>query len=244
MIFFFKKSTVNIDCFTHDEIVFNNFRPDRANKFVPKEWKDLAPSFSVRANRDPNSNLQVDVNTLKKCNGITELFSNGFIIPNWADFQIEMKSNGTYNVANLSPEEPNTTFSQHGREQYGNEFYKDCGHIKINSPWFLKESTGVKFAWNSCSWHNTNNLQNFYILPGIIDFKLQSGTHVNAFQKNSTITTWHAGDPLVQLMPLSDKKIKLTYHFLDLNNINKIINRERTALRYNNGRNLKAKCPF
>jgi hypothetical protein len=244
MLFFFKPSTITVDCFCSDEIVFNNFKPDRANKFVPKYWKSLNAFLEQPASGNPQSNLKTQTPTLKKCNGFTDLFANGFIIPSWADFQIEMLKDGKYITANHNSEEPNTTFNNHSRLQFGFELYKNSTHIKIESPWLLKEKTGVKFAWNSCTWHNSDNLENFYILSAVVDYRNQSGTNINAFQRKNTIVKFYGGDPLVHLIPMSEKKLKLQHHFISDAEYTKMLTKEQKAIKYTNSRQVKNKCPF
>jgi len=244
MFFFFKPSTINIDCFTPDEIVFNNFCPDRANKFVPEEWKKLPADINLKANRNPKSNLHIDLHTLKKCTGFIDLYSQGFILPSWADFQTEITSDGVLNYANFTSNDVNGFFDQHERRQYGPEIYPHCGHVKLVSKWWLREKTGVKFTWNSCSWSNTIAMENFYILPGVVDFKYQSGTHINAFQRKDSIVKINAGDPLVHLIPISEKKIKLHYHLMNEEEFNRTMDREKASLMYKKPREVKAKCPF
>jgi hypothetical protein len=242
MLFFFKPTIITVDCFCSDEIIFHNFQPDKANKFVPENWKTL-PAF-IEQSVNPNSKLVLKTPTLKRCNGFTDLFSNGFIIPNWADFQVEMLKDGRYISAGHNAEEPNTHFGSHSRLQYGYELYKNSSHIKIDSPWLLKEKTGVKFTWNGCSWHNTDNLENFYILSAVVDYRYQSGTNINAFQRKNTIVKFNAGDPLIHLIPISEKKVKLKHHLVSTTEFNQMVLREEKAIKYSNAREIKSKCPF
>jgi hypothetical protein len=243
MFFFFKPSTINIDCFCVDEIVFSNFKPERANKFIPEYYKNLPTYLEGKAIPNTKTRLITKMPTLKKCNGFIDLFSHGFILPSWADFQIEMLNDGNFFYSNLTDIQSNTSMVRHPRSQFGEELYKDSGHIKIESPWFLKEKTGVKFTWMNCAWHNTQNLQDFYFLSGVVDFKLQWGTNINAFQRNGTIVQFHGGDPLAHIIPISDKKVKLTHHLLSKEEHEKMVQREMIAPRFTNSRELKSKCP-
>ncbi len=81
-------------------------------------------------------------------------------------------------------------------------------HIKLISPWILKEKSGVKFAWVGAEWNLDS--YNFKVLPGIINFNINHHTNVNLMlpkeEKNIIIP---AGLPIVNLIPLTDKKINL-----------------------------------
>jgi len=244
MFFFFRPSTITVDVFCADEIIFHNFKPERANKFLPKFWKELPPYLDQKAIQNPHSKLMTKVGTLKKCVGFTDLFSNGFILPNWADWQNEVLPSGVSVTANFNSEDVNSTFSGHGRTQFGEPLYKNCGHIKIDSPWLFKEKTGVKFTWNGCPWHNTDALENFYVLSAIVNYKNQIGTNVNAFQRKGSIVQFTAGDPLIHLVPMSEKKVKIAHHQISQQEWHNMNSREMIALRYKDSRAVKAKCPF
>ena len=172
------------------------------------------------------------------------MFSNGFIIPSWGDFQIEVLKDGKFIVAGHQTTEPNVRVSNHSKLQYGYELYKNSGHVKIESPWFLKEKTGVKFVWNGCSWHNTDNLENFYVLSAIVDYKYQAGTNINAFQRKNTIVKFNAGDPLVHVIPMSEKKLKMKHHLVSRDEYEKMLTKEQSTVHYHNARELRAKCPI
>jgi len=247
-MFFFKRKQIVVDCFIKDLIVYNNFKIQRASKFIPKEWKDLPPHFSHKMNPDPNSKMVQEIATLKKCNAFRDLFANGFIIPLWADCQLEAH-NDRFVFGGHNMFEANSTASGHHRSQIG-DFYLNYNHIKIESPWFLREKTGVKFSWNGCLWNNTHNLEHVQFLPGVLDFKYQNATHINLFIKRGVVIKYFANDPMVHLIPLSDSKIKLKHHLLSEDEYVKMHDAMDKSIRYHNPRDLRdgifpeKKCPF
>jgi hypothetical protein len=88
-------------------------------------------------------------------------------------------------------------------------------HIKILSPWMIEEKSGVNFLFSGSSWNYPEKLFDWNIVPGVINFKNQSSTHVNLFMPAKTarleIT---AGDPIVHILPISEKEIELRQHLL------------------------------
>jgi hypothetical protein len=126
--------------------------------------------------------------------------------------------------------------------------YKGCGHIKLTSPWFFEEKQGIKFSWNPCMWNGTHHKADMHILSGVVDYKYQHTTNVNAFIKHGSIVKLDAGEPLVHLIPLSDKKVKVRNHLLTDAEFSKRFAIEMQASNYNNPRNVKkpkeSKCPF
>ena len=247
-MFFFKRSKIHIDCFIADELIYNNFKIDTANKFTPKEWRQFPPYITKKANDNPNSKLTVQMETFKKCRGIVDLFSVWFILPCWADVQLEMFDVGKFNITGFNSPNAAIAVGYHGREQYGDEIYKNFAQLKFESPWFLREKTGVQFTWNPCMWHDTNQKENVQILSAVVDFHYQMSTNVNMFIKKGSISKFNAGDPLVHMIPISDKKVKLHHHLLTHEEYQRKIQVETQSTMYWQPRRLKGsregKCPF
>ena len=248
-MFWFKKKEITVDCFTYNSTLIENFAIDQASKYYPKYFKDIPKFANVKAITDPNysdSVMTVKNATIKMCTGVTELFSNGFIIPAWHEFNIEVTPSGKVVIPSQFPEM--NSYEQHPRIQYGDSIYKDYTHIKLVSPWLVSESTGVKFSWNRCDWHRTDNAENFHALSAIIDFKYQNATHVNVFVKNGSIARFDAGDPFVHLIPLSDQRVKIKHHLLTHDQWHQKRINYQLHNSYSNHRKLnypkQGKCPF
>lgn len=248
---FVKPSIINIDCFTDNATAFNNFAPDVASKFYPKEFKSLPNKINQKANHNPQSKLEVETPTIRMCNGVTDLYSNGFILPSWEKFTIEVNSHGEqFHHSNTANASDTIVYQHHDRIQYGFELYSGWTHAKFLSPWLIEEKNGVKFTWNMCDWHRTDLADKIRILSAVVDFKYQIQTHVNCFIKNDSIITYDAGDPLVHLIPLSDKRIKLHHHLLDIEDWMKKQKRVMVQTTYDGHRKMnlpnahERKCPF
>jgi hypothetical protein len=247
-MFFFKRREIVVDCFINDVIIFNNFKIQRAGKFIPKEWKGLPSYHEIKISHNLNTKMVQKVPTLKRCNAFRDLFANGFIIPLWADIQLEAYDSQV-ELRGHKIIEPNVRSEWHSRSQIG-DFYPNYNHIKLESPWRLREKIGVQFSWNGCLWNNTHNLENVQFLPGVLDFKYQSSTHINLFVKKDVVVKYFANDPMVHLIPLSDNKIKLKHHLLSEAEYMKISEATSKSNSYNNPRDLRTgifpekKCPF
>jgi hypothetical protein len=122
----------------------------------------------------------------------------------------------------------------------------------LECPWFLQEKTGVKFAWNECTWHNTHRAGIFHIPSAVIDFKYQFLVNVNIFAKKDTSLKLNAGDPLVHILPLSENNVVLKHHLVSQTEYDRFQNIYIESIGYKNAReirkdlkfNTKAKCPF
>jgi hypothetical protein len=93
--------------------------------------------------------------------------------------------------------------------------YDGYSHIKLGSPWLFKEKTGVKFSWHQSDWHRTDIIDRCRIVSGVVDYKYQNQTNVNLFVKKSTNVEFKAGEPLVHIIPISDKRVVLKTHLVD-----------------------------
>lgn len=247
-MFWIKPSTIHVDCFTNDQLIYNNFKIQKAKEFIPPWWKSLPSNNQVKTNNDPQSKLTIKQANLKHCNGFRDLFAEGFIIPFWVDCQIEMLDDNRYYISGHDVLGVNINVAYHGREQTGNELYPDCSQLKFGSPWLFHEKTGVKFSWNACMWNNTSYLNDMHLLSGVLDFKTQRTTNVNAFIKKGSIVKLNAGDPLIHLIPISDKKLTIKNHILSKEEFSKKFEVEYSALNYTNVKKVKQtsekRCPF
>lgn len=248
MMFWIKPTKIHVDCFTYDEIVYNNFKIDRAKEFIPDWWKKIPNNQYSKVNTDPNSSLHIRQLTVKQCNGFRDLFQEGMIFPSWVDAQIEMLDDGKFYISGHDVPSINIEVGYHGREQITTSVYENCGQIKLVSPWFLEEKTGVKFSWMPCMWHNTHNIELMHVLTGVMDFKTQKATNINMYIKKGSIVKIHAGDPLVHMIPLSDKKLEVHHHLLSHEEFKKRMYSELNAGNYANVKKVKQnkeeKCPF
>jgi hypothetical protein len=201
----------------------------------------------VKSLPDPRSKESIPIPTAKRCVGIVNLFTTGFILPSWTDFKIEMMKDGLFykhDPMNSLDANPHPEF------MYWENLYKGFQHVKISSPWLIREKSGVKFHWASPVYHNTEQHANFQTLSAIVDFKAQCNTHVNMFIKKGSTLTVNAGDPLVHIVPLSENDVELRNHVVSEQEYNTIANNftrksmwggQHKAL-YNQKE--ESKCPF
>jgi hypothetical protein len=123
---------------------------------------------------------------------------------------------GYYNYWYASGDEPQA----HEKRQVGSAF-PNHHHIKLISPWVFRETTGVKFLWMGAEW-SLDKLE-IKVLPGVINFDIISDINVNLmFPMRDGTFTIPAGNPLVHLVPLEEKKLKVTNHIVTEQEISKI----------------------
>jgi hypothetical protein len=212
-MFWFKTKEIVVDCFTYHHGVYDYYKPLPANKFIPDGWKSLPKKVDLKAFPDnANSKLTIDGATAKSCVGFINLFKRGFIIQNHTELLLEINADGGLNAVSI--DRNFTDISQHDSYQVWDNFYKDYGHIKLNPQWSFVEKRGIKFLYTKCTWNDTHMADNFHVINGVVDYKIQHNAAVNFYVKKNTSIHLLAGQPLSHIIPLSDNDVKLKYHLI------------------------------
>lgn len=215
MMFWFKPKKIHVDCFTKHEKIAKANPIKKAHHFVPDWWKKLD---NVVYSKNPNG-MAIPNATMKSCAGFIDLYRSGLIMPMWCDFLIEVHGDSyRYQIAiadaGFKTDQPVVI---HQSFQNGNH-YENKINIKIHSPWQLREKTGVKFLYTPCTWETVKKIPKVGILNGILDFKYQHGTNVQTFfpsEVDQYRVEIDAGMPLVQIIPLSEKRVVPHIHVID-----------------------------
>jgi hypothetical protein len=214
MIFWFKRKKIVVDCFTAIEHVYDLYPIESANKFYPDSFKKLPNTYTTKHHE---SNIDLTYSTIKFCNGITELYKNGLIIPFWADFVCQPKSAkaGETSIGLISSP---FQFSNHPRDEQFPGLFTDYIHVKLWSPWKIKEKTGITWHFGPTSWNSLcAPVGNFLVLNGMLQFNYQASTHVNILiNNNSPNFTLYGGTPLVHLIPLTEHEVIYKNHLISL----------------------------
>ena len=203
--FFHRTSTINVDCFTTDAVVYNHTPVVKASKTIPDWWKKLSPD-RVSFDWDSETILQKDHN-MRNCQGFLDLYKRGAVIENWTDVRIRSsEENVMYYFSHGAPPTP------HPRTQVG-EGFKHFHHLKFNSPWLLKESTGIHFLYMGAAWAHEN--YTFRIMPGVLNFAINSDTNINTFfPAVDDEYTIPVGLPMTHIVPLTEKDVTFTNHLV------------------------------
>ena len=157
---FKKPSTITLDCFTPIPELPDLFPIVNSGKMMPKWFKDLPVTQDYKG---------ISRGTMKLCPGVNDYYKMGFIIPAWRDFKIEVNSG----IPNVMPE---GAADVHNPIQWGKGL-DGYGHVKLVSPWRIKEKTGIKFLFTNSFWQKHRH--NYFVPNGIIEYKYQCTTNVN-----------------------------------------------------------------
>jgi hypothetical protein len=227
MLFFFKPKKIYLDCFTFLPHAHEYFKLDHATSFYPDWWKKLPKEYVPDP---PYGNGLIARSTIKRCQGLIDLYTNGIVMPLWTDLtcRLDPQSNPRQ-MWELFPANPDTEFKDHEVEQFqGFLDHKKYQHVKLYSAWMIKCKEDVKWTFNQPIW-NFENLGDLTVLPGILDFKYQNSTNINLILKRDNhapkIINLTAGQPMVHMVPMDNRDIVINSHLVskeEFNNFNRL----------------------
>jgi hypothetical protein len=240
MIFLFKKPKIVVDCMTVNNSAHEFFKIEKAIEFLPRWWKETPSRYDEKFYK---------ASTIKQCSGFIELYKQGFILPNWSDLAIEVKE-GSYQ---WQFSDRVSEIEVHGKQQW--ETYADptqFGHIKLNSPWWLKTKSDIKFMFLSPTWNYPMGTP-LTFLNGTVNYKYQHSTNVNALislRDDATFLVPH-GQPLAHIVPITEKEVELRHHLISAEELAKIqpsqfsfTNMYKERTKKLKAKESKPRCPF
>jgi hypothetical protein len=201
-----KKKKIIVDAFTDNDIIAKNpISPTAKN--LPSWYKKLKPSLNINDNGH-----NVSIPTFKRCDGMADLIGNSFTLPMWADISIVVDEHGAYQWK--YPSQPfNFGVEQHAEFQMDSAF-SPFVHMKIVSPWFLKEKTGVNF-YQTQAFYSTNHLTGDVVMPpGVLNYKFQNSTHINMFLQRDRHYLFEAGQGMTYLIPITENEVEIKTHVI------------------------------
>jgi hypothetical protein len=211
MMFWFKKKKIVVDCFTQLPSVYDLYKVEPAMKFYPEEIKRLPTTYDVI---DDVTKVTIEQSTIRKCIGLIDHYKQGAILPLWTDIIFQPKTASEHKSSVALCGLP-YSFDVHDRVQYSGLFESHI-HMKLSSPWKFKESTGVKFMWNSPVWNLHKHANNFVVVPGTVSYNYQSTTNVNIFVNSSAERfVLPSGTPMVHIVGLTDNDVVFKNHLID-----------------------------
>lgn len=210
------KKEIVIDAFTDSEAICNFFPVAPASKYMPEWWKKMPKQTTV----DTEHMKNIPNATIKTCDGLTNLYKNAIIIPLWNDLILETRADGYYSYQWSSSE--GGFIDDNSLDTAGAAVRKHT-HIKLTSPWFLKEKSGVHFSWQEPMWNMLDkDFFDYKVLPGSVEYRYQHTSNVNIlFQRRAKRYELKAGTPMVMMTPQSELPIKVKCHVVDTKEVEK-----------------------
>ena len=199
------------------EIKFVNLQPELINKPAqqPKPYKEFLPEWWRQIPTRHN-----DVLTIRRCPGITDFFSNMYVIPMWTDLGIQFDKD--VNHLRLRHKESDTfpIWEMHDPKQlidHTNIFIGDRPVetvVKIVSPWNIITPKGYSVLQIPLFY---NFEPNYTLLPGIFDTDIYHEINVPfLLHSNNKEIEFNEGQPLLAFIPF--KRTKYNQKNINKNN--------------------------
>jgi len=206
---FKKRKKIVVDCFTTHVDAHDTFPIQLTNKFYPNWFKRLPNAFPV----ETRNGVELENKTMKSCYGFINHYRKGFVLPLWSDVIIQTQSDAMGNNYSFQYADGHSEVGVHPMDQMGPEF-SSLIHVKLVSPWRIREKTGVEFVYMEPTWSQPADLLTMSTPPGTIEYKYQHTSSVNMFLEKGRRYSFNAGRPMAHLIPLSDKEVELKCHLV------------------------------
>jgi hypothetical protein len=205
MMHFFIRPKIHIDAFTHRRDVIEYAPIVNGIEAIPDWWKKLPKE--VKNNPD-DFFLSA---TMKTCVGVQDYYHKSIAMPLWSDLHIETL-NGGYKWQ-FADERSNAVV--HSEVQF-NGFLTSAeyGHLKIESPWLLSTKSNLNWLQTQPI-YNREELKNYSLAQGLLNFKLQHTAHIQMFLNLSTNRKFVIPfNSIFLFTPLTDKKVVVHRHLI------------------------------
>ena len=205
---FFKKKPVTFRFVTSNKSAFAYTKPDKATKFFPKWWKDLAKGQRERDSLD-----------MTHCHGFLDLYKRSIIVPMWSYLTVKVGEIGT-EFYEWQYADGKSELQIHAEEQRGSFLpAKEHQHVKLISPWLMECDEEVAVSWQPVAYADIQTKAS--VLPAVVIPKQMSIVNINMMlprENEPTVYAFDAGQPLVQLVPLTEREIKIEHLYVSHEN--------------------------
>lgn len=231
---------IQLNFYTSDASVYE-YAPTLLSRSKPEWWHNTPLTYTF-----PHVYGDMPKATIRTCDGFNQFHNNGFTICIPEDMMFEV---GETYLDGLT-----CSFDQievHNVEQRGTYLPPDrYQHIKILYPWFIECEEDVKFAYIGNTW-SLDDPECFIVPPAVIDYKTQYAGHINVFIPYTGVKrkfTIKAGTPIVAVIPLSERKLKIASKLISEHEFDELIKNsdhyERMEKRHIKKMEKHFGCPF
>lgn len=253
--FFHRTPIITLETFVTNRTIYEATPIVPAFKTYPDWWLNIPigvkRNFDFSKVKDAMSTTEtlgiVSKNSnMRNCYGFLEFYKKGAVVENWSDLSVTVGLSGYkfFNSNGIAPDE-------HPSTQYGKGF-KNYFHMKLINPWHFREDSGTKFMLMGATWALED--YSMVIPPGVLDFTITNVANVNMFlPKRKEEFTLGMGQPLIHLVPLSDKKLKIKNNLVTEDELQRMRDyvtvsffgwRKKFELLRRNNKRKSLKCPF
>jgi hypothetical protein len=234
---------ITLDCYTDRPDVFYNSKIEPTSRKIPSWFKSIPVDFGLNEDLTTTSSI-------RRCSGVNSLFTSGYVISMWSDLRVELGEIGSKDYR-WQYADKKSDAGEHPVIQRGNyappEQYQ---HLKLESPWHFHCSHDIPWVWLQNNW--LSDIPDEYLIPpSIVEYHYQSTTNVNilfARSNDKKLIDIKLGAPLVQIVPMTDKKVTVNHHLVSTEELNALNAKNGSSMlsfvnSYQKTKKIK-KCPF
>ena len=186
--------------------------PVPASQMIPEWFQKLSMDIEM-PDRKPFPIMgpivkKFNQHTIKKCPAVVDYFSEGYIIPMWADLLVQRYNQDFHWESHLMDEMPNF-IEFHNEKQFEGYHFKRNDYrtaVKFTSPWFFYTPKGWSTLFLQPLLHPNND---YTLFPGIVE--------TDSFHQVNFPSIWHAegdriikrGAPFLHVIPFKRSKTNL-----------------------------------
>jgi hypothetical protein len=238
-----RSGTITLDCYTDRPDVFYNSKIEPTSRKTPNWFKSIPVDFGI------NDDLTT-TSSIRRCSGVNSLFSSGYVISMWSDLRVELGELGSKEYR-WQYADKQSDAGEHPVIQRGDyappEKYQ---HLKLESPWHFHCSHDIPWVWLQNNWL-TDSPDDYLVPPSIVEYHYQSTTNINmlfARSANKRLIDIKLGTPLVQIIPMTDKKVVIRHHLVSTDELNRLNAKNGSSMlsfvnSYQKTKKIK-RCPF
>lgn len=213
-MFFKKVNEIVVDVFVNNErIAHYPILP--VARYLPQWFKDISSTKMVCENGS-----SIERPTFKRCDGMQNMLHKSFALPMWADLSINIDEHGV-----CSWVYPNSVYDfglSNNNVQLFDDAFNPMVSVKIHSPYLLKAKDDIKFFCSQAVYSHNNIVGNLIIPPATVDYKYQTGTHINTILKKGEQYNFFAGQAMMYITPMTEQKVKFKTHVISTSEYKRI----------------------
>lgn len=203
MFFINKIKPVKLEIHTWVGKLIDLFPPKLAKESKPDWW------YNMEVQKGPHRQASV-----KHCYGMKDLYDEGIMVPAWGDYDITVSPTGPINVQ--SPVQQTEGHSSVHLLDNGRSPWAEYVNAKLHSPWAMYCDEPIKWALLQPAWAQTDP-QSMITVPGMTEFRYQHQAHANMIFKRGKqpyTVKIKAGDPLIHIVPITERPLEIEYKVL------------------------------
>jgi hypothetical protein len=187
---------------------------------IVEKWFPIYPANKRKEDLIKKFDLDIKTPKLeahpKRCPGIMDIISYGYIVPSWCDMYFDIRNGEIVSFGTHARMPLNSDIWNKPTIKKTNENSHWCGGwVKIENPWYIKTTPDTKIIINKVPFRNDDIFESS---EGLSESSWMPGMHIFLkLTKKDGSYVIPAGTPLFQFFPIKTGSFKLEFQKESLN---------------------------